>query len=74
MSNDLDDGVFAEVSWNFEDVQKLRPNWSEEKCNELLDHAEDNISVAMIERGWSVLNDEIRWYEMSHGAKEVSGD
>lgn len=74
MSDDLDEGVFAEVSWNSEDVQKLRPNWSEEKCNELLAQAEDNIQSIMIERGWGVLKDEIRWYEMSHKAKEVSGD
>ena len=74
MSDDLDDEVFAEVSWNSEDVQTLRPDWSEEKCNELLAHASDNIEQAMIERGWSVLKDEIRWYEMSHKAKEVSGD
>ena len=74
MSDDVDDDVFAEVSWNSEDVQTLRPDWSEEKCNELLAQAEGNIQSIMIERGWSVLEDEIRWYEMSHKAKEVSDD
>ncbi len=74
MSDDVDDDVFAEVSWNSEDVQTLSPDWSEEKCNELLLRAEGNIQSIMIASGWSVLENEIRWYEMSHGAKEVSGD
>ena len=47
MSDDVDDDVFAEVSWNSEDVQTLRPDWSEEKCNELLAQAEGNIQSIM---------------------------
>ena len=74
MSDDVDDEVFAEVSWNSEDVQTLRPDWSEEKCNELLAQAEDNMQSIMIAQGWSVLENEIRWYEVSHKSKEVSDE
>ena len=46
---------FAEVSWCYEDVQKIQPDWSKEQCNALLNEIEDTLQPLMIGRGWSVL-------------------
>lgn len=54
---------FAEVSWSAEDMQVLRPDWSIEQCNYVLDRSEDALQLAMIERGWKTLEDEARHYE-----------
>lgn len=53
----------AEVSWCAEDIQTLRPDWSDEKCNEFLMDNEDDIQCAMIERGWDAISDLLRWEE-----------
>jgi hypothetical protein len=49
------------VAWRAEDVQTLRPDWSEERCVQFLESHEDDIQCAMIERGWSVIEDLLRW-------------
>lgn len=53
----------ATVSWCAEDIQDLRPGWSVKRCNEFLMDNENDIQCAMIERGWEVLRDLIRWEE-----------
>lgn len=45
----------AEVSWCAEDIKTLRPDWSDEKCNEFLMDNEDNIQCSMIEHGWTAI-------------------
>lgn len=45
----------ATVSWCAGDIQTLRPNWSDEKCNEFLMDNEDYIQCAMIECGWTAI-------------------
>lgn len=47
--------LLAQVAWQAEDIQTLRPEWSDDKCNEWLDANEDDIQCAMIERGWAVI-------------------
>ena len=49
------------VAWRAYDVQVLRPDWSEERCVQFLEGHEDDIQCAMIERGWSVIEDLLRW-------------
>ena len=61
---------FAEVSWNAEDVQTLRPYWSEEQCNDMLKQEEDDIQISMIDRGWSVLRTKVVVYEYLNSTKE----
>ena len=61
---------FAEVSWNAEDVQTLRPYWSEEQCNDMLKQEEDNIQTSMIDHGWSVLKSKVIVYEYLNSIKE----
>lgn len=53
----------AQVSWCVEDIQTLRPEWSEEQCNKFLMDTEDDIQCAMIERGWDAIKDLLRWEE-----------
>jgi hypothetical protein len=47
--------LLAQVAWMAGDIQTLRPEWSDEKCNEWLDDNEDYIQQAMIETGWEAI-------------------
>lgn len=51
---------YAEVSWCAEDIKKLRPDWTDERCVEFLEENEDAIQCGMIERGWYELEDIIK--------------
>jgi hypothetical protein len=53
----------AVVKWTAEDIQTLRPEWSEQRCIEFLGINEDTIQSAMIERGWDVIDDCLRYAE-----------
>ena len=64
---------FAEVSWNAEDVQTLRPYWSEEQCNDMLKQEEDDIQISMIDRGWSVLRTKVVVYEIKAHQRDNGG-
>ena len=64
---------FAEVSWNAEDVQTLRPDWSEEQCNDMLKQEEDDIQISMIDRGWSVLRTKVVVYEIKAHQRDNGG-
>ena len=54
---------FAEVSWTAEDMQVVRPDWSIEQCNYVLNRSEDALRTVMIEQGWKTLEDEAQHYE-----------
>lgn len=47
--------TFATVAWTAEDLQTLRPNWSDKKCEDWLDSNEDYIQTRLIELGWEVM-------------------
>lgn len=47
--------LLAQVAWMAGDIQTLRPEWSDEKCNEWLEENEDYIQQAMIETGWEAI-------------------
>jgi hypothetical protein len=53
----------AHVAWTAEDIQTLRPGWSDEECIVWLENNEDLIQCRMIERGWDVIHDLLRWEE-----------
>jgi len=53
----------AVVSWCAEDIQELRPDWDDAKCNAFLDANAHHIQCAMIERGWDAISDLLRWEE-----------
>lgn len=46
---------YASVSWCAEDIQTLRPDWSDEKRREFLEENEDAIQCGMIHHGWTVI-------------------
>ena len=54
---------FAEVSWTAEDMQVVRPDWSIEQCNYVLNRSEDALRTVMVEQGWKILEDEAQHYE-----------
>jgi hypothetical protein len=41
----------------------VRPDWDDERCVKFLTDNEDDIQCAMVERGWEVIRDLIRWEE-----------
>lgn len=43
------------ISWAWEDVQSLRPDWGKDTCLEALFSAEGDLTDRSIERGWEVL-------------------
>lgn len=48
---------YAIVSWTVEDVQTLRPDWSDQKCEEWLYANQRYIQDRLVELGWQVIED-----------------
>jgi hypothetical protein len=46
---------FAEVAWIAEDVQRLRPNWTTEECEEFLVENESLLAGSMTQDGWGTI-------------------
>lgn len=46
---------YADVIWQPEDIQTLRPNWSLERCEEWLAANQKYIRDRTIELGWEVI-------------------
>ena len=42
----------AKVTWSWEDINELKPNWSKEECKNFLQEHENGIQEAMLEAGW----------------------
>lgn len=51
----------AQVAWRAEDIKTLRPDWTDDECNDFLMRNEDAIQRAMIERGWEAISDLLSW-------------
>lgn len=60
---------YATVSWTIEDVQSLRPDWSDERCEEFLVNNENDIADRLVELGWEVLQDLITNEEVEELSK-----
>ena len=43
------------IRWSWEDVQSLRPDWSQEKCDEMLDAIAKGLHDRSIELGWEIM-------------------
>jgi hypothetical protein len=43
------------IRWSWQDVQSLRPDWSQEKCDEMLDTIAKGLHDRSIELGWEVM-------------------
>jgi len=46
---------YAKVEWTAEDVQTLRPDWTEEYCEEWLMSNQKYIQDRLVELGWEVI-------------------
>lgn len=46
---------FGKVSWSWEDVETLKPEWTKEKCRKFLQRYENGIQEAMLEAGWHAI-------------------
>lgn len=52
-----------EIKWTYEDIKSLRPDWSDEKCDEVLGDLAGTIEDISIERGWEVIESSIHEYD-----------
>jgi hypothetical protein len=43
------------IRWSWEDVQSLRPDWSQEQCDEMLDTIAKGLHDRSIEVGWEIM-------------------
>lgn len=43
---------FGEVSWCWEDVKTLKPEWSRKKCEQFLEKHDSKLSQTQVEQGW----------------------
>jgi hypothetical protein len=48
---------FADVYWQVCDIQNRRPDWTDAECRYFLEAMEEDISDAMCEAGWGVIDD-----------------
>jgi len=46
---------YAKVSWCWEDIKTLRPDWSRQRCEIFLQENSRYITEAMISTGWEAL-------------------
>ena len=47
---------YAQVRWCADDVATLRPDWTEEQCEEALSRIEKHLQDRTIELGWEVMD------------------
>jgi hypothetical protein len=43
------------IKWSWEDVQSLRPGWSQEQCDEMLDTIAKGLHERSVELGWEIM-------------------
>ena len=55
MCNSNNCSCICQVKWTEEDVQELRPDWTPDKCAQLLEKHGSFIEDAMIDEGWKAL-------------------
>ncbi len=48
---------YASVSWHIEDIQDLRPEWTDQQAEEWLRNNEKHIRHRLVELGWEVIED-----------------
>lgn len=46
---------FASAKWILDDIKTLRPDWTDEECENFLDKYEDDIAESMIRAGWETI-------------------
>jgi hypothetical protein len=51
---------FAQVFWTAEDIHELRPDWTDEQCEEFLGKFEEELQDRMIEEGWETIEDALK--------------
>ena len=54
---------YVTVSWCPADVQDIRPDWSDEKCMEMLQQIARNLEELSIEKGWDILENLLDYEE-----------
>ena len=51
----MNDDEMVVIRWSWEDVQSLRPDWSQEKCDEMLDTIAKGLHERSVELGWEIM-------------------
>jgi hypothetical protein len=50
-------GYEVVITWEWEDLQSLRPSWTEDKCVETLIKISKTLKERSVEEGWDILRD-----------------
>lgn len=45
------------IMWTAEDIKTLRPNWTDEQCEEALQGMEKHLCDRSVEFGWAVIEE-----------------
>lgn len=59
----IKDWTYAEVRWSSEDIQELKPEWTDEQALGFLIRNESHLQEAMIHHGWDVIKDLLHYEE-----------
>jgi hypothetical protein len=51
---------YAQVFWTPSDIKELRPEWTDEQCEEFIARIEERITDRMIQVGWQVIEQELQ--------------
>jgi hypothetical protein len=54
---------YGQAEWHYRDIQRIKPEWSKEKCVSFLVSVEDKLIDCMTEEGWLFLHEEVKKYE-----------
>ena len=63
-----------DVAWSIEDVKSLRPKWTDEACEEVLDSAWSSLEEQAIVAGWEVLEWNVHLLDDKFGGDEEDED
>ena len=55
-SNEVRDPKKVYIVWCWDDVQTLRPDWSEEQCQTALDSIRKGLQDRSVELGWDIMD------------------
>jgi hypothetical protein len=44
------------ILWVVADIKEVRPDWSDERCEEFLNYYEEDIQEVCIQAGWEIIN------------------
>lgn len=51
------------IGWSWKDIESLKPDWNEDKCQEALESISGQLQDQLVEEGWNVMEVLLNIYE-----------